>query len=494
MVATFLSRFLGIIRSRVVSACYGAGALTDAINFSFNIPNNARKLFAEGSLNAAYLPVFSRLNEEKDETERLLNTLITFQFCLFLPLILVTLFFSLPIVEFFSDFPLSWQNDTAASLLPFFTVFLFLISISSILSCVLETRHRFFVSASSPLAFSVAVILSILFFSDGLGAYAMALGTVAGAFMQGAVCFWALGTYHFRYRPCFRFGDSLFREVVSKWLPSTLTQFVAIISQNLTYYLASSLEEGAISAFSNAIIFYQTPYGIFFTAISKVYFPQFAATEDEGESKRLLLKSILYLYTFMLPSAIALSFLGKECISVLLETGSFTHENTIMAFSVLIYYMPAMILLSFVGIMQRYCYSKDKYYLTLAVSIVSAIVDFIATIAFIRMGHGASSISMAFIVSNALSVVMLFIGVGGMSAVHLLSGLLKITAANIPLLVFSIAFKSLGFDFSLGGSNLKNLISTAAVGCLMGLVTLVSYAIFKVDFLRFLKRAKPRKA
>ncbi|NLK06443.1 MAG: murein biosynthesis integral membrane protein MurJ, partial [Spirochaetales bacterium] len=40
MLCTLLSRLLGIVKARVLGSIFGAGAVADVINFTFNIPNN----------------------------------------------------------------------------------------------------------------------------------------------------------------------------------------------------------------------------------------------------------------------------------------------------------------------------------------------------------------------------------------------------------------------------------------------------------------------
>ena len=57
MAATFVSRLLGILKSRLIALVFGSGTLSDAMNFSYNLSNNFRKLFAEGSLSSSYIPL-----------------------------------------------------------------------------------------------------------------------------------------------------------------------------------------------------------------------------------------------------------------------------------------------------------------------------------------------------------------------------------------------------------------------------------------------------
>jgi putative peptidoglycan lipid II flippase len=57
--ATFLSRVFGFVRDVVIAGFFGAGLASDAFFVAFRIPNLLRRLFAEGSLTVAFIPVFS---------------------------------------------------------------------------------------------------------------------------------------------------------------------------------------------------------------------------------------------------------------------------------------------------------------------------------------------------------------------------------------------------------------------------------------------------
>ena len=55
---TALSRVLGLVREMLQSRVIGAGVEQSAFTLAFSIPNMARKLFGEGALTAAFVPVF----------------------------------------------------------------------------------------------------------------------------------------------------------------------------------------------------------------------------------------------------------------------------------------------------------------------------------------------------------------------------------------------------------------------------------------------------
>ena len=60
---TLLSRFLGYFRDLLIAKVLGAGLISDCFFIAFKIPNLFRRLFAEGSMNAAFIPVVSGIRK-----------------------------------------------------------------------------------------------------------------------------------------------------------------------------------------------------------------------------------------------------------------------------------------------------------------------------------------------------------------------------------------------------------------------------------------------
>jgi putative peptidoglycan lipid II flippase len=68
---TLLSRILGLIRDMVVARYFGSGMAADAFFVAFRIPNLLRRLFAEGSLTIAFIPVFTETLTRKSREDAL---------------------------------------------------------------------------------------------------------------------------------------------------------------------------------------------------------------------------------------------------------------------------------------------------------------------------------------------------------------------------------------------------------------------------------------
>ena len=56
---TLLSRILGYLRDILIAIFLGTGVLADAFFIAFRISNTFRRLFSEGTFNAAFVPSYA---------------------------------------------------------------------------------------------------------------------------------------------------------------------------------------------------------------------------------------------------------------------------------------------------------------------------------------------------------------------------------------------------------------------------------------------------
>ncbi|MCK9333202.1 MAG: murein biosynthesis integral membrane protein MurJ, partial [Candidatus Cloacimonetes bacterium] len=70
-IAVFLSRILGLLRDQVMAYFFGGGYLNDAFNVAYNIPNLLRRLFGEGALSTAFVPIYNEIGIKKDKTAQI---------------------------------------------------------------------------------------------------------------------------------------------------------------------------------------------------------------------------------------------------------------------------------------------------------------------------------------------------------------------------------------------------------------------------------------
>lgn len=476
MFFTLLSRLLGIVRIRVFGSVYGASSSADAINFAFNIPNNFRKLFSEGALSSAIVPEFSTLNKEEKELQPLFSSFLGIQIIFAAVILAFTFLLREPIVLLLSDFSQADQNLLAMRLLPYFSLFLVFILFSSYFSSVLQSINAVILQSAAPLLFSISVIFCIHYLNGGLGPMAMALGAVSGGFFQMLVTFIRLRTKGLKFRVSFDFSLPEFRRVISKWVPAIGSSAITIVSTQIAFYFATGMGEGSVSAFSNSLIFWQTPYGIFYSAIATVYFPEMSK-KREMELVSTYAEGLERLTNFLVPSAIFLFFFRNDVVSVVLQTGNFTMENSLLTSQLLGFFLMGMPFVAWYAFSQKLCFCISKHKMVLWISFAVCILDLTFTLVFISLGLEVKSLAISNGISNLAGFCLIQVLVIRKNLPRVPFGkfflhILKVFVLSIPMILFCIIIKIQDFTYWMTGSSVTNLlifcgISVVAVGLVL---------------------------
>ena len=187
---TFLSRILGLVRDVIVARFFGAGMAADAFFVAFRIPNLLRRLFAEGSLTIAFIPIFIeylRLKSRQDafELARVILTLIS------VILAIVTIagvFCSSWIVTVQAyGFGANPEKHELTVLLTRITFpYIFLISIVALFMGILNSLRHFAAPAAAPILLNVGIIGGTIGISPFLSRpiIGVAIGVIIGGILQ----------------------------------------------------------------------------------------------------------------------------------------------------------------------------------------------------------------------------------------------------------------------------------------------------------------------
>ena len=186
--ATFLSRILGFVRDAVIAWFLGAGFSSDAFIAAFRIPNLLRRLFAEGSLSSAFIPVFTEYVVNKGQAEafqlarsafRLLGVfLIIISICGILLSPWIVRF----IVPGFDVAKLSLTITLTRIMFPY----IFFIGMVALCMGLLNVLGHFAAPALAPVILNFSIIASVLFVSPFMTApvVGLAFGVLLGGVFQ----------------------------------------------------------------------------------------------------------------------------------------------------------------------------------------------------------------------------------------------------------------------------------------------------------------------
>src|SRR3990172_2529181 len=163
--ATFLSRVLGFVRDMVVARAFGASHVGDAFYVASRIPSLLRELFAEGSMAAAFVPVFTRTlaTESRDEARRLARAAFSLIVVVVAAITVLGVVFAPPIVALiapgFADDP--GKAELTARLTRIMFPYLLWISLAALAMGVLNSFRAFAAPALSPALFNLSIIAAV---------------------------------------------------------------------------------------------------------------------------------------------------------------------------------------------------------------------------------------------------------------------------------------------------------------------------------------------
>ena len=87
---TLVSRLTGYLRDILIAIFLGAGPIADAFFVAFRLPNTFRRLFSEGTFNAAFVPSYSsELNKSKKSAELFANNIFNILFLSLLAIVFI---------------------------------------------------------------------------------------------------------------------------------------------------------------------------------------------------------------------------------------------------------------------------------------------------------------------------------------------------------------------------------------------------------------------
>ncbi|NML75086.1 murein biosynthesis integral membrane protein MurJ [Rhizobium sp. S-51] len=348
--ATLGSRVFGFARETLMAAALGTGPMADVFYAAFRFPNLFRRLFAEGAFNAAFVPLFAKEIEANgvEGAKRFSEEVFGVLFSV-LMLITIAMELAMPLlVEWviapgFSNDPekFSLTVRLAAVMFPY----LMCMSLTAMLSGMLNSLHHFFAAAIAPVFLNVMMI-GALFWALYSGAdpaataWYLSWSVLGAGVLQMAVVY--AGVRHAGMSIAFKFPR--FTPNVKRLLilavPAAVTGGITQINQLIGQAIASG-KEGAIAALQYADRIYQLPLGVVGVAVGVVLLPELARALKGGfmkEAGNLQNRSIEFVLFLTLPAAAALWVLSDEIIRVLYERGAFSEQNTAVVAAILAIY------------------------------------------------------------------------------------------------------------------------------------------------------------
>ncbi len=388
---TIISRLLGYLRDILIAIFLGTGFLADAFFVAFRIPNTFRRLFSEGTFNAAFVPSYSsEIEKGKIRSNKFANEVFSYLFLILLLLVLVAQIFmpafvSLIAPGFIDD---NEKMNLAINLTRITIPFLILVSLASFFSAILNSHNRFAEAAAAPIILNIALII-ILLFSESLNdelVYYLSYGvTLAGLIQFIFLYFFVKKYFKLKLNISFKISKKV-NFFFTKLLPSIFSSGVTQINI-LVGTIIASFQASAVSYLYYADRIYQINLAIAGIAIGVVILPQLSKHISQNNKKKidLIQNKALELSLFLsLPASIALLIASNQIVSALFGYGQFSESSVSNTAQALYYFSLGLPAFAMIKVFSNFFFANHDTKTPFYISFISVLLNILISIYFFR--------------------------------------------------------------------------------------------------------------
>jgi putative peptidoglycan lipid II flippase len=412
---TIISRLLGYLRDILIAISLGTGPLADVFFVAFRIPNTFRRLFSEGTFNAAFIPSYtSELSNGKEQSDKFANNILN--------ILVIGLLFLIIFIEIFMPyfvfliapgFETEHQKmELAINLTRITFPFLFFICLASFFSAILNSHNRFAAAAAAPIILNI-MLIGVLFYEKFLNdhlVYYLSYAVTISGIIQLILLYIFVKKFYF---PKFSFKikiDKKIRNFFKKLLPSIFASGVTQINILIGTIIAT-FQASAVSYLYYADRIYQINLAIAGVAIGTVILPQLSKYIQNNEIDKITLiqNKALELSLFLsVPATIALLLASEEIISGLFGYGSFEENGVKNSAKALFYFGLGLPAFALIKVFSSFFFARHNTKTPFYISLISVMLNIVISIFYFK-SIGFVIIPIATSISSWFNSIMLFI-------------------------------------------------------------------------------------
>jgi putative peptidoglycan lipid II flippase len=493
---TLCSRILGFVRDMMLAGLFGAVPAADAFFIAYRIPNLLRELFAEGSMSAAFIPVFSEYLAQRTRRDawELASAAFTTLLTLLTGVCLLGILASPWIVQlmapgFSGD---AEQQALTVLLTQIMFPYLLFIGLAALAMGVLNSVRSFAAPAFSPVVFNIGIITGTLtlapFFEKPI--LAVGVGVVIGGFAQFLMQWPFLRKAGFALTLRFDFRHDGVRRIGWLMAPALIGLSVTQINILVSTILASYFPGGPTYLFYGMRLIH-FPLGIVGVALATALLPSLSGQAAHGDMDGLrntLTFGLRLIFFVIFPAMVGLILLRTPIVHLVFEHGRFTAADTQGTAAAVFAYAVGLWAFAGVRIVVSAFYSLQDTRTPVLVAAVAVGANIALSLALMGpFAHAglALATALAAMLNMALLVVLLARRFEALDWKDILKSHLRVLLAAVPIVATCLWVAGLGVWAQPGVWVAKTIMLIVAIGIsVAGYVTV--HALLRSDELDFL--------
>lgn len=346
MATVLLSRILGVVRDAIISSHFGRTPQTDAYNAAFTVPDLLFYLLQSGALSSTVVPILTEFRQQgKDKAADKTVSVVASVIFVFIGLLICLMWINARALTIWLNPGFVTDESTLhriALAVPLTRVLLpaqMFFFLGGLMMGVLYSRKQFFVPAMGPVIYNAGIIFGGVALSHWLGIRGLVWGAIGGAFLGNFLLpFLSVLKLGVRLRPSFDVMHPAAMKVWRLLLPIGLGVSLPNIDQMVNKAFASYLGPGDTTAIMNAYRLMLLPIGVFAQAMALAAFPTLsgqAAENNLSAMRRTMNQSLRNILFLTVPASALMFLLAEPIITFLLQSGKYTHADTLVTASAL---------------------------------------------------------------------------------------------------------------------------------------------------------------
>lgn len=334
MTMVLASRFLGLWRNWFLARYFGAHGTLDAFNVAFVIPDLLANVLITGALSVAFIPIFMNLLHDKkeEEGEILASSVLNLALIIYTIIGILVLLFPYQANTLIAP-GLPVATAAQAAILTRIIVFgEFFLVIGIFITSLLQSYHRFLVSAFAPIVYNLGIIFGIVVLSRSFGIYGVGIGVVVGSILHVLVQLIVLKNLGYKYKSVLSLGNTSVQKVLKLSLPRAIGAGVGQLEWVVSVILASTLASGSVAILKFSYDLQNVPIGVVGLSIATAALPTLSGEWNRksfSDFKKTFLTSLFQLLYLAVPLSLILAVLRIPVVRLVLGSGLFDWSATV---------------------------------------------------------------------------------------------------------------------------------------------------------------------
>ena len=387
-VATVLSRILGLFRVMLEARVLGGGGLASAWGLAFMMPNLFRRLFGEGALSTALIPLLSHVEAEEglEEARRRLTGIF-----LWLGLLLGAIVAAVSGVAMLLRLVVTTEYiHLALRLTPVLMPYTVFICFVGVMTAVVNTRRVFFLASLNALVLNI-VLIALLYYGLAFGGAVKAdfLDLLAAGVLGAGLLQFLMMAYLMKRSgifPLWRNGlqraGKAFRELFLLALPGMIGGGAVQVSFLVDRMWACMVGDYAVASLNFTERLVYLPIGVFAMALSSVLMADMsraAARKDFREMADDCVLGLRYVWYFCAPLGVFMVVWREPLIRLLFMHGNFNEFHMKQTAWTLLFYALGIPAFCATKVILPMFYARKQMVTPLKISLCAIVVNLIAS-------------------------------------------------------------------------------------------------------------------